>query len=182
MQAEHPAIDKLMEWLNAAYQNNVPAEIVTFLDCLSSSSPVLSYTGSSCSGNHLLADLCSENLKENISQWQRIHLDLPLFFKILVKLGVSTFPKEWKDLFKYLQEKSDQPYLTGRRFDGPVVRNQEDPYSFFPNLPKYRERGLFSMDSEAITSDQKPCRKTLRGHPTLLPGIFTVYCPHGKCS
>eukprot|EP00112_Aurelia_sp_Birch-Aquarium-sp1_P011847 Seg249.10 transcript_id=Seg249.10/GoldUCD/mRNA.D3Y31 product="hypothetical protein" protein_id=Seg249.10/GoldUCD/D3Y31 len=179
LQADHPAIERLMKWINEEYQSNIPSEIVTFLDYLSSSSPVLSYTGSSCGANHLLADLCNKDLKEDISLWQRIHRNLPLFFKILVKLRVCTFPREWEDLFKYLEAKSDQPYLTGQCFDGPVVRNQEDPYSFFPTLPKYRERGLFSMDTEATTPDEKPCRKTHRGHPTLLPGIFTVYCPHG---
>ena len=23
------------------------------------------------------------------------------------------------------------------------------------------------------------CQKKYKGHPSLLPGVFTVYCPHG---
>ena len=52
--------------------------------------------------------------------------------------------------------------------------------AYFPCLPKIRDRGFYDIDS---SSKAVGCTKQSSGHPTLLPGIFTVYCPHGKyCS
>ena len=52
--------------------------------------------------------------------------------------------------------------------------------SFFPSLPIVRGKGSYKMGSNSPTQDDD-CRKASYGHPTLTPGIFTVYCPHGVC-
>ena len=50
--------------------------------------------------------------------------------------------------------------------------------SYFPCLPKVRVRRLYKVDSHSRRT--AGCTKQSSGHPTLLPGIFTIYCPHGE--
>jgi hypothetical protein len=48
--------------------------------------------------------------------------------------------------------------------------------AYFPSLPKVGVRGVYKVDSRKAVG----CTKRSGGHPTLLPGIFTLYCPHGE--
>lgn len=47
----------------------------------------------------------------------------------------------------------------------------------FPDLPIIRQRGKYTMDTK---KDSDSCRKLMRGHKSLLPGIFLLHCQHGK--
>lgn len=50
---------------------------------------------------------------------------------------------------------------------------------FFPSLPRIRIRRCYEADT-----DRKAviCTKKSTAHPSLTPGIFTLFCPHGKCA
>ena len=52
-----------------------------------------------------------------------------------------------------------------------------DEMSFFPHLPKCRERRAYAADSAGKVLT---CTKKTSRHPTLLPGVFTIFCEHGK--
>ena len=54
--------------------------------------------------------------------------------------------------------------------------NELKSLCFFPKLLRVRVRRCYDADS-----DRKVviCTKRSTGHPTLTPGIFTMYCPHG---
>ena len=56
-----------------------------------------------------------------------------------------------------------------------------DELRFFPNLPLLSRHGNYTADKSLKTHDSESCRKASYGHPSLLPGIFTVFCPHGIC-
>ena len=56
-----------------------------------------------------------------------------------------------------------------------------DQISYFPALPIVRGQGKYKADENIHTHQEDDCRKASYGHPTLTPGIFTVYCPHGIC-
>ena len=56
-----------------------------------------------------------------------------------------------------------------------------DELSFFPNLPLLSGHGNYAADKSLKTHDSDSCRKASYGHPSLSPGIFTVFCPHGIC-
>lgn len=56
----------------------------------------------------------------------------------------------------------------------------ESPCDVFPSLPKVHGNGIYEADREN-TDKNEQCRKESWGHPTLSPGIFTLYCPHGIC-
>ena len=58
---------------------------------------------------------------------------------------------------------------------------------FFPNLPQIRGPHCYSIDQPSSSrrrtnpEDEDACRKYSLTHPTLTPGIFTIYCQHGIC-
>ena len=49
---------------------------------------------------------------------------------------------------------------------------------FFPNLPFLSGH---AADKSLKTHDSDSCRKASYGHPSLSPGIFTIFCPYGIC-
>ena len=57
----------------------------------------------------------------------------------------------------------------------------EDPLSFFPSLPKLHGDARYEADARLPAKDSNNCRKASYGHPTLSPGVFTIYCEHGVC-
>ncbi len=59
--------------------------------------------------------------------------------------------------------------------------NPSSPLSFFPHLPQLHGYGVYEADKARPTKDDDMCQKRSYGHPTLSPGIFTIYCPHGVC-
>ena len=53
--------------------------------------------------------------------------------------------------------------------------------SFFPAWPTIRSPAKYAADSTTTPRELDDCRKASYGHPSLTPGVFTVYCPHGVC-
>ena len=115
-----------------------------------------------------------------MSQLQRT---VPVLFDLL--LSVESYPHQTMSLI--LQEmvrKSAIPFQKGDKTscsDQPVVSNDdEDLYktlSYFPNSPRVRQRRRYEADK---STKEKVCTKRASGHPSLLPGIFTIFCHHGK--
>ena len=75
-----------------------------------------------------------------------------------------------------MQRKSHQPFDNARKH---LDTNTESVggFCYYPMLNKCRDHGNFISDNHRRESI---CSKRYQGHPTLLPGIFTVFCPHGK--
>ena len=53
-------------------------------------------------------------------------------------------------------------------------------FDVFPTLPIQQGTGRYKADSQS-EKQKDQCRKESWGHPTLSPGIFTMYCQHGIC-
>ena len=51
-------------------------------------------------------------------------------------------------------------------------------YVFSPSLPRIRNRRHYVADVGKKSKVQL-CTKRYTGHPSLTPGIFTLFCPHG---
>ena len=60
---------------------------------------------------------------------------------------------------------------------GPPV---EHPYECFPGFPMILGRSVYAMD-KTRSDDDLYCRKLSGSHPTLSPGMFTVFCRHRVC-
>ena len=63
----------------------------------------------------------------------------------------------------------------------PLPSTSRTSSQFFPNLPQYRGRGKYAADRQKTSHPNDSCRKASYGHPSLFPGIFTLFCPHGIC-
>ena len=57
----------------------------------------------------------------------------------------------------------------------------DSKFSCFPHLPRLHGPGNYKADKQREVTDLDNCRKYSYGHPTLTPGIFTLYCQHGVC-
>ena len=53
-----------------------------------------------------------------------------------------------------------------------------DEMEYFPSLPKLRARNIYLADRRK--GAQESCTKYSTRHPSLLPGVFTLFCQHGK--
>ncbi|XP_019630291.1 PREDICTED: uncharacterized protein LOC109474438 [Branchiostoma belcheri] len=53
--------------------------------------------------------------------------------------------------------------------------------SFFPSLPQHCGLPRYAVDEARKCREKDSCRKESYGHPTLTPGLFTIFCRHGVC-
>ena len=58
----------------------------------------------------------------------------------------------------------------------PEISPMENPLAFFPQLKSLCARKSYAEDR----SSSRICTKKSSGHPSLLPGIFTLFCQHGN--
>ena len=68
--------------------------------------------------------------------------------------------------------------------DSPPSSNQytaptDDALALFPSLPKLIGTTNYSADKKQSKKVSDACRKESCGHPSLCPGIFTIFCHHG---
>lgn len=109
-----------------------------------------------------------------------LQTEIPVLFDLLGCM--AQFPNS-SEVIEKLIEKSMAPFDTDSS-KSDVEKNEDigedilSELSYFPCLPKVRVRGLYKIDSQSRRA--VGCTKQSGGHPTLLPGIFTVYCPHGE--
>ena len=54
--------------------------------------------------------------------------------------------------------------------------NGEETLCFFPSLPRIHNRRHYEAD---VDTKVHLCTKKYTTHPSLTPGIFTLFCPHG---
>ena len=147
--------------------------------CLASPSPVCSLIKPVSEVQMLLTAIEKDtNLKEDPVLWTMLHEKIPIIFEILEHSPVT---EELKLLLKELWDISITPFVDAVEDISEACPVDMEELSFFPGLPKYRNRGCFDMDKtkQAKKGKDDSCHKKHSGHPSLLPGIFTMYCPHG---
>ena len=99
--------------------------------------------------------------------------NVPVLFRIVEKCG--TLPHALASLLPGLMEVAHNPYKVQPVQSEPST--EESSLCYFPHLPVVRDRGTFAADSIA---SMQLCRKSASRHPALLPGTFTIFCPHGE--
>jgi len=107
----------------------------------------------------------------------------PLFLGLLKDLG-GTFPPESLPFLQKLLKVAEKPFLLPPHPTEPP--SPGSPLEYFPSLPKVRERGFFTSDSDkGILRCRDPpehgCRKKYGGQERLTRGIMTLFCSHGVC-
>ncbi|KAK3109037.1 hypothetical protein FSP39_021641 [Pinctada imbricata] len=151
--------------------------------CLASPSPVCSLIPPTEDIGTLFANIYKEiDIQQDPTLWNTLHNKLPVFFEIIQALpsGCQLLRPLLKELWSIAADPFCDALAQNKQL--PPLKNTE--MSFFPHLPALQSRGKYIADksSEKRTKAySQRCRKKNPGHPTLLPGVFTIFCPHGVC-
>ncbi len=149
-----------------------------FLQSLSSSSPVSALLHSNKRVSELIGCLEStEDITVNPVAMQILQEEIPILFELIVAL--KYYPKRTiTPLLVVMSEKSD---IRTVDTPAPVTPNdtiKEDSIAHFPILAKVRSHRQYAADRKKRS--EYICTKHSSRHPSLLPGVFTVFCHHGQ--
>ena len=175
------ATSVLYDFITEADSGSVIAHenVSELLMSLSSNSPVCAYIHFSESVRSIIHDLNNGvNIKEDVHKWGQLREAIPMVYNMLNSPSCIDIPPTLVKLLVDLWNKTEKTFLDCRPVEDSSPTDDNDEMVFFPTLPKVRNRGKFSADTKKNSVNDN-CRKQYTGHPTLLPGIFTVYCPHG---
>ena len=154
---------------------------INLLQALSSASPVCALVPPTEEVHKMLKEMeSSGSLKSNAKKMAFLQKEAPVLFTLIECL--PSYPTEaLQPILKRLVELSLAPFTqdftessTGDHTD----INDDDMISYFPKLPSLRKRKIYKADS----SKSSVCTKKSSRHPSLLPGIFTLYCQHGNAA
>lgn len=171
-----PVLSELLLFLDKPVP--CPFACAELLSALSSTSPVcalilptppiICLVKSICTG----MEVCSFPHK-----WKLLHENVPIIYNLICYHNATCLPQEYRKLVNEMLFKAQLPFLKNKHPVIPVSSTHvDDGCSYFPSLPKLRCRPMYKSDKKP---DNFMCSKKYPGHPSLLPGIFTIFCPHG---
>ena len=178
-----PPLDSFLVWCISTYGTDVsfPPAISGLFVALGKSSPVCALLPQLDSVEALYEKLVNnEPIKQSPDDLLLLQQTCPLLFDTVSITEGDLLPNSLSVLIKDLLGKAKAP------FNGNSFTDTQSEYSnfvqemeYFPCLPVVRSRGNFCYDTE---SSPIICTKRSSRHPSLLPGIFLVHCPHGMVS
>ena len=89
-----------------------------------------------------------------------------------IQLLVSDIERSLISSFQHISPNPNHIY--------PPHDQENDLFAYFPSLRRQHGNGNYEADRKQEEKSES-CRKESWGHPTLSPGIFTLYCQHGVC-
>lgn len=184
------AVFGFVTWLDEHYSSRfeTPRPILSLLIALSCNSPVCAIIHPDDQLETLLDDVIREKTtpSNDPQKMQVLQTKCPILFNALVALESDQLPDSWCTLIQSMRNIAFSPFsadVLDQEPPSPTFDpmpddncNQLTNFYFFPNITIKRQRISFPADHE----NEKICTKFYRGHPSLLPGIFTIFCPHGK--
>ena len=175
-----PLLQHLKSEMNTLLPTVVcPCEWSKFIRALASSSPVCALVHPNERVFDLLKKLITEDITSDPTSMLLLQQEVPVLFDLLS--NCSHLPKKtMTPLIHAIVDRASAPFVS-ESSDSNAIPDQKsilEELAFFPNLPKVRARGIFKVDSH--TCHEIKCTKQSSGHPSLLPGIFTLFCPHGE--
>ncbi|XP_072021477.1 uncharacterized protein [Amphiura filiformis] len=192
---QHLGLTSLVNLL--AQQNNgdsriAPSSLASFLKDLARNGPASSLLqGVSSETVEKLKDLLARNVPIFQSEWYSslffVQREFPVIFKLLSKTHVNGYvPTTIQRLLTDVLNTSTKVFMqsSSRTYSSPTAEELFQNTGFFPALPKLHRKATYTIDKAGqdwTCRTQTECRKYAKGHPTLSPGIFTIFCPHGVC-
>ncbi|XP_052683945.1 uncharacterized protein LOC128168947 [Crassostrea angulata] len=170
-----------------------PPEHRPLLELLGSSSPACALIPYNVVNEQILSKMFDspKDISRDAELLNSIQINIPLLFEILKSVSFEISP-EYKEIISEVFAKSKDTFpnpsaCTSDQFpkpktEDPLTKEELDIASqtaFFPKLVPIRQRGRYTADKGKFNAES--CRKDSTRHPTLLPGIFTVFCEHGIC-
>lgn len=175
-----PFLSQLLDYLlnkcqEISEKRKCPNEWDEFVMALASSSPVCALIHPGDELQQVLTTIADGTADLDIYTLQFLQQHCPLMLNVLQK--VKTPPKQLSSVLYELLEKANAPFKIPENIHcEPSSSPCDDDNSYFPALPKIRCRGSYVADT---VKRVKICTKRGSMHPTLLPGIFTLFCNHG---
>ena len=178
-----PNINQILNVIATKSDSDVhlPLTFRGFVRSIASSSPVSALILPSQSNRNLINQLISANdIGSSPLLLEELQLEMPVIFKVISNIP-NSIKSQVNQLLRDLEQWAFMPYSLQKESTAESAISLQSPLSFFPQLPIQRARGFFRCDRNTATRHHgKQCSKTARGHPSLLPGIFTLFCQHGK--
>lgn len=101
--------------------------------------------------------------------------NVPILYQLICNHNETSLPPEYRDVVNEMLLKAQ--LRTEKHSLIPVsVSAIENSYEYFPSLEKSCSRQTYVSDKRR---EKYLCSKAYKGHPSLLPGVFTLFCPHG---
>lgn len=127
----------------------------------------------------LITRVMNGDISNDPKDMQKLQKVFPVLFDVIC---IGKYPqKEMTPILSEMMSRSSAPF---KNEVPPTVHNvlpMEDEVrslSYFSALPRIRHRRAYEADQ---ATKVKVCTKKATGHPTLLPGVFTLFCQHGVC-
>ena len=182
-----PPVARFFNWCLRIYERSdlFPTPVWKFFRCIASVSPVCSYFPPDGVFLDVLAEIMAGlDIRTQPEKLLTLQRAAPILFNLLTALPVGNIPDELKTLFEAMADKLKLTFAKGSHYLDPVETNDasaSNEISFLPNWPQRNQRGLYKQDllKSGQNRLQHDCTKDYRGHPRLMPGIFTLYCKHG---
>lgn len=149
-----------------------------FLRSISAISSVCGLLHPSGKSIELIKSMCSTDITKDPKSMMCLQEEIPVLFELVRTM--SSDSSVLKPVLEELLKKALAPFGQsdcGSKKVNLTDREENDAMSFFPYLPKCRNRAVYFADS---TGKALTCTKRSSRHPTLLPGVFTLFCEHGK--
>lgn len=182
---ECPSILPFLEWVSNAYDDTTdyPRSIKVLVKALAASSSVCGFIHPFESLQNLLNEILGGlAISQHPTKLKQLQDECPILFDALHDMNMPTFPTSWHPMIRELTVKSMLPFSSNNSTLSSSSSPQschllDQGISFSPNLPVVRGRGMFSADNRKQKEDV--CNKNHPLHSFFLPGLFTVFCPHG---
>ena len=183
--AHCPCIVPFVDWTKKEYEtlSESPPSIKALVRAVAASSPVCGLVRPNEDVHSVIRELIDGvNVFGCPSKVKLLHEECPVLFAALRDLTPSVLPRVWRPMFEELLRRSLAPFLNSNpSTSGTSSTSRNDmgtnQLSFFPTLPIRRPRNFYLADSARRKEDI--CTKKHPGHSFFLPGIFTLFCPHG---
>ena len=182
IQVEEPSLHPLLlSFMRSGDTAQAPEAYRPLLKILSSKSPVCAFIRNREETTYIMNELI-KSIKSNTDIRHSHSLgvladEVPTLFKLISSVGAS---KAIEPLLNRLLVISENPYPKNKVYmiESPVIV-RENEGGAFPALTQIRNRGNYIQDrknSRAVCHvKDKP-----KSHQSLLPGIFCLFCQHGK--
>lgn len=179
IKTQFPSSLPLFEMLNDIGCSTLcPKEYQSLLQMISSSSPACAMLPHSAENDQAIKKLLEINDDIGFHPDLLLHIqqNLPLLYEIVKDIG--PLESNIQKIISAVSKKSKATYDSSEYRDIESFPQKNDISAFFPLLQTLRDRGLYKADK--LRKEADFCKKDSTRHPTLLPGIFTVFCKHGE--
>ena len=132
---------------------------------------------------HATVRRIAENIAHDHSQTEddlaTVKCNFPMLYELLMSFPDSKVPRQFSKVLEKLLSLSTAPFRTPSALPASLDLSG-NPYGFWPSLPILRERGNYQIEQKKKQGDGFVCKKLSKDHSVLMPGVFTIFCEHGK--